>query len=71
MLDSYPIYGPFGYSSANNSNSAIKRISSGYSLRSITTRTTLAPPFGNNVAATSAGPDVNNIFESLVKYLSL
>ena len=29
-FDSYPIYGPFGYSSANNSNSSITRITSGY-----------------------------------------
>jgi hypothetical protein len=42
MFDSYPIYGPFGYSSANNSASSIKRMTSGYSLRSITDRTTLS-----------------------------
>ena len=33
MFDSYPVYGPFGYSVANDKTSSIKRMVSGYSLR--------------------------------------
>jgi len=39
--DGYPIYGPYGYTDPKNPNSTIKRIVSGYQLRSITTRTSL------------------------------
>ena len=56
MFDSYPIYGPFGYSSANNSASSIKRMSSGYTLRSITDRTTLSN--GTVLSSTYYGPSV-------------
>ena len=31
--DGYPIYGPYGYSQANNSSSAVQRMVSGYTLR--------------------------------------
>ena len=67
ILDSYPVYGPFGYSSANNSASSIKRMTSGFSLRNITTRTTFQYPFGNNSAATSAGPPVTYLQFFFVK----
>ena len=40
-LDGYPIYGPYGYSVPTDPTSAVKRIQSGYKLRSITTRTSL------------------------------
>ncbi|MBL4704375.1 MAG: YHYH protein [Flavobacteriales bacterium] len=40
-LDGYPIYGPFGYSSAMDNSSSITRMTSGYALRSITDRTVL------------------------------
>ena len=56
-MDGYPIYGPFGYSSPMDTNSAVVRLDNGYELRNITTRTTLpdgstsAPP-GPNVSAT-------------------
>ena len=60
MLDSYPIYGPFGYSSANDSSSAIKRISSGYSLRNITDRTTLSN--GTILTSENMGPNINSTY---------
>lgn len=53
-FDGFPIYGPYGYANANGTG-GIKRMASGYSLRSITQRTTL--PSGQ--AASSAGPDVS------------
>jgi hypothetical protein len=61
MFDGYPIYGPFGYSSANISTSSIKRMKSGFSLRSITTRTS----FSNGITFTSSdsyGPAVSSDF---------
>jgi hypothetical protein len=56
--DGYPIYGPFGYSTATNSSSAIKRIKSSYQLRSITTRTT----FSDGTTSSPAGPAVSGSF---------
>jgi len=37
-LDGYPVYGPYGYSQATNANSATKRMQSGYTLNSPSTR---------------------------------
>jgi YHYH protein/Secretion system C-terminal sorting domain len=54
-FDGNPIYGPYGYSTATNSASAVTRMKTGYSLRNITTRTTL--PYG--IAASQTGPPVN------------
>ncbi len=54
-FDGYPIYGPYGYSTATNAASTVTRLKSGYSLRNITTRTTL--PYG--VTASQTGPPVN------------
>jgi len=56
LLDGYPIYGPFGYSSANDTSSSIKRMISGYSVRSITERTT----YPNGTVTPSAGPPINS-----------
>jgi len=39
--DGYPIYGPYGYTDPTNAGSPVKRLTSGYRLRSITTRTSL------------------------------
>lgn len=39
--DGYPIYGPYGYTDPTSATSAIKRLKSGFRLRSITTRTSL------------------------------
>ena len=58
MFDSNPVYGPYGYSSANVSTSTVRRMVSGYSTRNITTRTTL--PSGST--ASSAGPPVNSTY---------
>jgi hypothetical protein len=58
MFDGYPMYGPFGYSSANVSTSSIKRMTSGYSLRSITDRTTY--PTGGSTP--SSGPPINSTY---------
>ena len=40
-FDGYPVYGPYGYSNPNDASSAIARMTTGYQLRNITTRTTL------------------------------
>jgi hypothetical protein len=57
-MDGYPIYGPFGYTSATNSSSGITRMSSSYQLRNITVRTTL--PDGST--SSPAGPAVSSSF---------
>jgi hypothetical protein len=57
-FDGYPVYGPYGYSTATNSTSSVTRMKSGYSLRSITTRTAL--PYG--VTASQSGPPVNSTY---------
>ena len=59
-FDGYPIYGPYGYSSANNSASSIKLIATSYRLRSITARTSLY----NGTVLTSAyyGPTINSTY---------
>ena len=60
LYDGYPIYGPWGYSSANNSGSSITRMRTGYSLRNITDRTTLAN--GTTLSSTYYGPAVNTTY---------
>ena len=59
-FDGYPIYGPYGYSSANDSTSSIKLIQTSYKKRSITARTTLS----NGTVLTSAyyGPTINTTY---------
>ncbi|MCD6016990.1 MAG: hypothetical protein K0S53_111 [Bacteroidetes bacterium] len=57
-FDGYPVYGPYGYSTPTNSASTVTRMKSGYSLRSITTRTAL--PYG--VPASQTGPPVNSTY---------
>ena len=56
--DGFPIYGAYGYTDANDPSSPIKRIVSGYRLRSITSRTTLP----DGTAAT--GPALTDIITS-------
>jgi hypothetical protein len=56
-FDGYPVYGPYGYSTPTNSASAVTRMKSGYSLRSITTRTAL--PYNGTLTAAQYGPAVN------------
>lgn len=59
-FDGWPIYGPYGYSSANSSLSSIKRMTSGYRLRSITNRTALAN--GTQLASSCWGPSINTTY---------
>ncbi|MCE3259084.1 MAG: hypothetical protein K0S12_725 [Bacteroidetes bacterium] len=57
-FDGWPIYGPFGYSTATSSTSAITRMTSCWSLRSISTRTALY----TGVATSQTGPPVSSTF---------
>jgi hypothetical protein len=69
MFDGYPIYGPYGYSDPTNPNSAVKRLKSGFRLRTVTQRTTL-PDWAlahHNVVSqqlntSQYGPDVSETF---------
>ena len=54
--DGFPVYGPFGYSTALDSSSGVARMVSGYALRNITTRDTL--PDGS--ASMPPGPAVTS-----------
>lgn len=74
-FDGYPVYGPYGYTDPNNVNSAIKRIKSGFRLRSITQRTTLPdwavslhPGVSQQLSSNQYGPDVSTIYP-LGRYL--
>lgn len=59
-FDGYPVYGPYGYTTANDATSAITRMRTGYSLRNITTRTTL--PYGVALTSANYGPAVNGTY---------
>lgn len=66
--DGYPVYGPYGYSTPNNSSSTVRRMLTGYSERIITQRTTL-PQWAADITnrsttldADETGPVVNNSF---------
>jgi YHYH protein/Secretion system C-terminal sorting domain len=59
-FDGYPVYGPYGYTNPNDASSAITRMRTGYSLRNITTRTTL--PYGVALTAANYGPAVNSTY---------
>lgn len=61
-LDGYPLYGPFGYSSANDSSSTIARILPSYSLRTYANdeRTSLAN--GTVLSSQYYGPNVNSTY---------
>ena len=56
-FDGYPVYGPYSYSNPADANSAITRMTSGYSLRNITTRTSL--PYGVALTSANYGPAVS------------
>lgn len=58
--DGFPIYGPMGYDDPLDTNSSIVRITSGYELRSISKRETLAD--GTVLAVNQQGPDVSSSF---------
>lgn len=55
-FDSFPIYGPYGYVNTDGSG-GIKKMRSGYSLRNMTTRTTL--PNGTVLTSINYGPAVS------------
>ncbi len=57
-FDGYPIYGPFGYSTAMDSTSGISRMTSSYQLRNITLRDILP----NGQTSVPAGPAVGGSF---------
>jgi hypothetical protein len=59
-FDGYPIYGPYGYSTAMNSSSAITRMKTGYSLRNITVREEL--PYGVTLTSSQYGPAVSSTY---------
>ena len=58
--DGYPIYGAYGYTDPLDTTSAIKRITPGFRLRTITSRTTLP----NGTAAT--GPSFTTMITSML-----
>ena len=59
-FDGYPIYGPYGYSNPLDATSAVTRMKTGYSLRNITTRTSL--PYGVSLTTSQYGPAVNTTY---------
>lgn len=58
-FDGYPVYGPFGYTSAMDATSGISRMKTGYSMRNITTRTTYSAIPGGGGNTTQTGPPVS------------
>ncbi|MSR34728.1 MAG: YHYH protein [Phycisphaerales bacterium] len=58
-FDSFPIYGPYAYSNTDGSG-GIKKMGSGYSLRNMTTRTTL--PNGTVLSSANYGPAVSTTY---------
>jgi hypothetical protein len=57
MFDGYPLYGPYAYSNVNGTG-GIRRMTSGYVKRNITTRTTL--PNGTVLPSNQWGPAVSS-----------
>jgi hypothetical protein len=60
MFDGYPIYGPYGYSSANNLNSGIKLMVSGYKLRTGMTYRDKTSSNGAQLSTANQGPVVDS-----------
>jgi len=68
-LDGFPIYGPYGYSDPKSPTSAVKRMRSGYRLRTMTRRESLPdwalgyhPNVPQQLPAGQQGPPVNERF---------
>ena len=67
VADGYPVYGPYGYTNPTNSNSGIKRMTSGYQKRTISDRTSY-PDWAarmynkNSLASNEYGPNVSSQF---------
>jgi hypothetical protein len=64
LFDSFPIYGPYGYSSANISTSGVKRMVSSYQKRNITNRYSYA----NGTCSPTAGPSITTSYDSTTNY---
>jgi len=66
--DGYPVYGPYGYSTATSASSGIRRMQSSYALRSITVRQTLpqwaatAQGLSTTLTSTQYGPPVSSTY---------
>ena len=68
-IDGYPIYGPYGYSDPTSASSAVKRIKSGFRLRSITARTSLPDwslpnhtGISQQLTTAQYGPDITTLY---------
>lgn len=68
-FDGYPIYGPYGYSDPMNAGSAVKRMKSGFRLRTITQRTSLPDwalahhtGVSQQLSASQYGPELSDTF---------
>ncbi len=68
-FDGYPVYGPYGYADPINPNSAIKRMKSGFRLRTMTQRTSLPdwavslhPGVSQQLTSSQYGPDVSETY---------
>jgi hypothetical protein len=61
-FDGYPVYGPYGYVTATNSASGVTRMKTGYSLRNISTRTTMPTIPNGGGAASQTGPAVSQTY---------
>lgn len=57
--DGYPIYGPFGYTDSMDANSSIKRMVSGFEIRSDMTQRKRLPNTSNDLPPQQWGPDVS------------
>ena len=60
-FDGHPIYGPYGYSNPNDSNSTIQRIASSFVLRNVTNRTTL-PGWAAQISFPAAGVALDGVY---------
>ena len=60
LFDGVPIYGPYGYNSANDTSSSIVRIKTSYKLRSMTNRTSYSN--GTQLSGTQVGPPINSTY---------
>jgi hypothetical protein len=61
-LDGFPVYGAFGYSNANNVNSAIKRLLPSYVTRSYANNQRTSLPNGTQLGSQYYGPNVNSTY---------
>jgi len=60
-FDGFPIYGPYGYSNPNDSNSPIQRIESSFTLRTVSNRTTL-PGWAAQISFPTSGVALDGVY---------